>query len=43
MKKFNASHETYLPVIKDNKYYGFISKTVALETYRNQLKTMTIE
>ncbi|WP_306350832.1 chloride channel protein [Flavobacterium sp. '19STA2R22 D10 B1'] len=43
MKKFDTSHETYLPVIKDGKYYGFISKTVALETYRNQLKTMTIE
>jgi chloride channel protein, CIC family len=43
MNKFEKAKVTYLPVIKDEKYAGFISKAVALETYRAKLKSMTIE
>lgn len=43
MNKFERSKMTYLPVIKDEIYFGFISKSVALEAYRSKLKTMTIE
>jgi CIC family chloride channel protein len=30
-------------VIQGGKYFGFISKSVALEAYRTKLKSMTIE
>lgn len=43
MDKFEKTRKTYLPVIKDQKYYGFISKSEALEAYRSKLKSMTIE
>jgi CIC family chloride channel protein len=43
MNKFERSKMTFLPVIKDEKYFGFISKSVALEAYRTKLKSMTIE
>ena len=43
MNKFENSNLTYLPVLKNGKYYGFISKSVALEAYRTKLKSMTIE
>jgi len=43
MDKFERSKIAFLPVIKDEKYYGFISKSVALEAYRAKLKSMTIE
>ena len=43
MDKFETSKATYLPVLKNGKYYGFISKSVALEAYRTKLKSMTIE
>lgn len=43
MNKFEKTKATFLPVIKDEKYYGFISKSVALEAYRAKLKSMTIE
>ncbi|WP_413998619.1 chloride channel protein [Flavobacterium sp. W1B] len=43
MNKFETSKVANLPVIKDDKYYGFISKSVALEAYRTKLKSMTIE
>ncbi len=43
MDKFESSQKTFLPVISDDKYYGFISKYVALEAYRTKLKSMTIE
>lgn len=43
MNKFEKTKATFLPVIKDEKYYGFISKSVALEAYRTKLKSMTIE
>jgi len=43
MNKFELSKKAYLPVISDDKYYGFISKSEALEAYRTKLKSMTIE
>jgi CIC family chloride channel protein len=43
MNKFEASKVAFLPVIKNGKYYGFISKSIALEAYRTKLKSMTIE
>ncbi|MCW4470898.1 chloride channel protein [Flavobacterium sp. MFBS3-15] len=43
MDKFEATHSDYLPVLKDNKYYGFISKAKVLEAYRDKLKEMIIE
>lgn len=43
MNKFETTKRTFLPVIKDEKYFGFISKSEALEAYRSKLKSMTIE
>jgi CIC family chloride channel protein len=43
MDKFEKSKVAFLPVIKFGKYYGFISKSMALEAYRMKLKSMTIE
>ncbi len=43
MNKFESSKKAFLPVISDGKYYGFISKSVALEAYRTKLKSLTIE
>lgn len=43
MGKFEKSKSAFLPVIQNGKYYGFISKSVALEAYRTKLRSMTIE
>ena len=43
MNKFENSKVAFLPVLKNDKYYGFISKSIALEAYRTKLKSMTIE
>lgn len=43
MNKFEKTRASFLPVIKDEKYFGFISKSEALEAYRTKLKAMTIE
>jgi CIC family chloride channel protein len=43
MNKFETSRATFLPVLKNGKYYGFISKATALEAYREKLKSMIIE
>jgi CIC family chloride channel protein len=43
MNKFENAKVVFLPVLKEGKYYGFISKSVALEAYRTKLKSMTIE
>ena len=43
MNLFESTKKAYLPVLQDNKYYGFISKSEALEAYRRKLKSMTIE
>ena len=43
MSKFEKSKTAFLPVVRDDKYYGFISKSIALEAYRTKLRAMTIE
>lgn len=43
MDKFEVTHTDYLPLIKEERYYGFISKTKILEAYRTKLKEMLIE
>ena len=43
MEKFDSSKATQLPVIKNNKFYGFISKIKILEIYRKKLKEMIID
>lgn len=43
MKKFETSKSAFLPVLRNGKYYGFISKSIALEAYRTKLRAMTIE
>jgi CIC family chloride channel protein len=43
MNKFEKCKVNYLPVLKNSKYYGFISKAHALEAYREKLKAMIIE
>ncbi|MEM9678849.1 MAG: chloride channel protein [Bacteroidota bacterium] len=41
MKKFQDSGAWNLPVIKNNKYYGFISKSKLLTAYRRELINFT--
>ncbi len=43
MKKFEQSKMSNLPMVKNGKYYGFISKATALELYRTKLRSMSIE
>jgi CIC family chloride channel protein len=43
MNKFEKSKVVFLPVLKNGKYFGFISKALALEAYRTKLQSMTIE
>ncbi|MBJ2124394.1 chloride channel protein [Flavobacterium sp. IB48] len=43
MQKLEKSSKNYLPVTKDDLYYGYIDKGGALEAYRNQLKSMIFE
>jgi CIC family chloride channel protein len=43
MSKFEKSKTAFLPVLRNDKYYGFISKSIALEAYRTKLRSMTIE
>jgi CIC family chloride channel protein len=43
MNKFEKTKVHFLPVLKEGKYHGFISKSMALEAYRSKLKSMTIE
>lgn len=43
MDKFDESKSLYLPVIKNGKYHGVISKAVVLEMYRSKLKSMSID
>lgn len=43
MNKFEQTRKAFLPVVQFGKYYGFISKSVALEAYRTKLKAMTID
>ena len=41
MRKFQESGAWNLPVIKDNKYYGFVSKSKLLTAYRKELINFT--
>ncbi|BAO75235.1 putative chloride channel protein [Winogradskyella sp. PG-2] len=41
MKKFQTSGAWNLPVIKDNKYHGFVSKSKLLTAYRRELINFT--
>lgn len=43
MEKFEATTADYLPLIKEDRYYGFIYKSKILEAYRAKLKEMIIE
>jgi CIC family chloride channel protein len=43
MTKFNDTNATVLPVVKNGKYQGFLSKLDILESYREKLKEMIIE
>lgn len=43
MNKFEVTKVNFLPVIRNGKYFGFISKSNALEAYREKLKSMNIE
>ncbi len=41
MRKFQDSGAWNLPVIKDGKYYGFVSKSKLLSAYRRKLINFT--
>lgn len=43
MEKFETSRQDHLPVIKNGKFFGLLSKIDLLEAYRITLKEMTIE
>ncbi|MEN2401281.1 chloride channel protein [Flavobacterium sp. MC2016-06] len=43
MSKFERTKTAFIPVLRNEKYYGFISKSIALEAYRTKLRSMTIE
>ncbi|MEP7094050.1 MAG: chloride channel protein, partial [Flavobacterium sp.] len=43
MSKFEKTKTAFIPVLQNDKYYGFISKSIALEAYRTKLRSMTIE
>lgn len=43
MDKFETSGETILPVVKNGKFFGLLSKLDVLEAYREKLKEMIIE
>lgn len=43
MKKFEKTTVNHLPIVKNGKYFGMISKVKVLQTYRENLKIMTIE
>lgn len=43
MSKFEQTKSAFLPVLRNDKYFGFISKSIALEAYRMKLRSMTIE
>lgn len=43
LKKFETSQLPELPMIKNGKLSAMVSKTLILENYRAQVKTMTIE
>ena len=43
MDKFESAGVDYLPILKNERYYGFIQKAKVLEAYRHKLREMIIE
>ena len=43
IEKFESTYSQILPVIRYNKFFGFISKVTILEAYRDKLKEMAID
>ena len=43
MGKFERSKTAFIPVLRDGKYFGFITKVSILENYREKLREMVIE
>lgn len=43
MNKFEKLNDVFFPVIKNAKYFGFISKSVAIEACHNKLKSISNE
>jgi CIC family chloride channel protein len=43
MERFETAGTDYLPVLKNDRFYGFIYKAKVLEAYRNKLREMIIE
>lgn len=43
LEKLEQSQKELLPIIKDGKYYGFVSKIAILKKYRERLKSMRVE
>ncbi|HYD92765.1 MAG TPA: chloride channel protein, partial [Flavobacterium sp.] len=43
MDKFETAGAGYLPILKNERYYGFIQKARVLEAYRHKLREMIIE
>ena len=43
MNKFESTGKDYLPILRNDRYYGFIYKAKILEGYRQKLKEMIIE
>ncbi|MHA3788813.1 chloride channel protein [Flavobacterium hauense] len=43
MDKFELTKADYLPLIKEGRYFGFITKAKILEAYRAKLREMIIE
>lgn len=43
MSKFETSNADFLPIINGGKYYGLASKAMALNLYRTNLQSLTID
>lgn len=43
MEKFEEASTNYLPILKDERYYGFIYKEKVLEAYRQKHREIVIE
>lgn len=43
MEQFESTGQTLLPVVKNGKFFGLLSKLDVLEAYREKLKEMVIE
>ncbi|MFP9117982.1 chloride channel protein [Flavobacterium sp. RNTU_13] len=43
MDKFEEAQTNYLPILKDDRYYGFIYKEKVLEAYREKHREIVIE